>query len=137
MNCPIETESLSKRFGRVKALDELSLRVTEGGVHALVGPNGAGKTTLIKILVNIFRATSGTASVLGADSTFLSGKSFANIGYVSENQQLPLWMRVGTFLKYLRPFYLTWDKALEAHFVQQFDLPLDRKLRLLSRATPM
>jgi len=137
MTFAIETNSLSKRYRQVTALDDLNLRVTEGGVHALVGPNGAGKTTLIKILVNIFRATSGTASVLGADSTFLSGKSFANIGYVSENQQLPLWMRVGTFLKYLRPFYPNWDKALEAHFVQQFDLPLDRKLRHLSRGMRM
>ena len=133
MNFPIETESLSKRYGRLKALDELSFRVGEGGVHALVGPNGAGKTTLIKILVNIFRATAGTATVLGADSTSVSGKAFENIGYVSENQQLPLWMRVGSFLKYLRPFYPTWDRDLEFRFVQQFDLPLDRKLKHLSR----
>jgi ABC-2 type transport system ATP-binding protein len=137
MNFPIETESLSKRFGRLKALDDLSLRVAEGGVHALVGPNGAGKTTLIKILVNIFRATAGTATILGTDSTSIAGKAFASIGYVSENQQLPLWMRVGTFLKYLRPFYPTWDTDLEARFVQQFDLPLDRKLKLLSRGIRM
>ena len=133
MKFPIETESLSKRYGRLKALDELSFRVGEGGVHALVGPNGAGKTTLIKILVNIFRATSGTATVLGTDSASISGKAFENIGYVSENQQLPLWMRVGRFLKYLRPFYPTWDRDLEFRFVQQFDLPLDRKLKHLSR----
>jgi len=137
MNFAIETESLSKRFGRVRALDELSLRVAQGGVHALVGPNGAGKTTLIKILINIFRATAGTATVLGADSTSISGKAFANIGYVSENQQLPLWMRVGAFLKYLRPFYPTWDLDLESRFVQQFELPLDRKLRHLSRGMRM
>jgi ABC-2 type transport system ATP-binding protein len=137
MNFPIETESLSKRFGRVKALDELSFRAAEGGVHALVGPNGAGKTTLIKILVNIFRATAGSATVLGADSTSISGKAFASIGYVSENQQLPLWMRVSSFLKYLRPFYPTWDTELESRFVQQFDLPLDRKLKHLSRGMRM
>jgi ABC-2 type transport system ATP-binding protein len=137
MNFPIETESLSKRFGRVKALDELSFRVAEGGVHALVGPNGAGKTTLIKILVNIFRASAGTATVLGADSASISGKAFASIGYVSENQRLPLWMRVGAFLKYLRPFYPTWDTELESHFVRQFDLPLDRKLKHLSRGMRM
>ena len=137
MNFPIETESLSKRYGRLKALDELSFRVGEGGVHALVGPNGAGKTTLIKILANIFRATSGIATVLGTDSTCISGKTFQNIGYVSENQQLPLWMRVGNFLRYLRPFYPTWDRDLEFRFVQQFDLPLDRKLKHLSRGMRM
>ena len=137
MNRPIETESLGKNYGRVKALDDLTFSVAEGGIHALVGPNGAGKTTLIKILVNIFRATAGTATVLGADSTSISGNAFQNIGYVSENQQLPLWMRVGGFLKYLRPFYPTWDLDLESRFVQQFELPLDRKLRHLSRGMRM
>jgi ABC-2 type transport system ATP-binding protein len=134
---PIQTQGLTKRFGRVNALDGLDLSVTEGAVHALVGPNGAGKTTLIKILMNIFRASAGSASVLGLDSRKVSGKAFANIGYVSENQQLPGWMCVGTFLNYLRPFYPTWDTQLEAHLVQHFDLPLDRKLKHLSRGMRM
>ncbi len=133
----IETEQLSKQFGRVHALGGLSFSVPQGTVHALVGPNGAGKTTLIKILMNIFRASSGTASVLGVDSRKVSGKAFASIGYVSENQQLPGWMRVGGFLKYLRPFYPTWDKELETQLVQMFDLPLDRKLKQLSRGMRM
>ena len=137
MNCPIETESLGKNYGRVKALDDLTFSVAEGGVHALVGPNGAGKTTLIKILVNIFRATRGHATVLGSDSVSISGRAFANIGYVSENQRLPLWMRVGGFLNYLRPFYPTWDIDLESRLVQQFELPLDRKLKHLSRGMRM
>ena len=134
---PIQTEALTKRFGRVNALGGLDLTVTEGAVHALVGPNGAGKTTLIKILMNIFRASGGSASVLGTDSKKIAGKAFANIGYVSENQQLPGWMRVGTFLSYLRPFYPTWDTQLEAHLVHHFDLPLDRKLKHLSRGMQM
>ncbi|HLK04345.1 MAG TPA: ABC transporter ATP-binding protein [Candidatus Acidoferrum sp.] len=133
MNFPIETEYLTKNYGRVKALDDLTFSVAEGGVHALVGPNGAGKTTLIKILVNIFHATKGHATVLGVDSTSISGKAFASIGYVSENQQLPLWMRVGDFLKYLRLFYPTWDRKLEFALVDQLDLPVERKLKHLSR----
>jgi ABC-2 type transport system ATP-binding protein len=134
---PIETDTLTKRFGRVHALEGLSFSVPQGAVHALVGPNGAGKTTLIKILMNIFRASGGSAAVLGVDSKKISGKLFASIGYVSENQQLPGWMRVGGFLKYLRPFYPTWDKELEAQLVQRFDLPLDRKLKQLSRGMRM
>ena len=133
----IQTEALTKRFGRVRALEGLSVSVPQGAVHALVGPNGAGKTTLIKILMNIFRASSGTATVLGTDSRKVSGKAFASIGYVSENQQLPNWMRVGTFLRYLRPFYPTWDTQLETQLVQMFDLPLDRKLKQLSRGMRM
>jgi ABC-2 type transport system ATP-binding protein len=103
MSSAIRTEGLTKRFRKVSALAGLGLSVIEGSVHALVGPKGAGKTTLIKILMNIFRASSGRATVLGIDSTKISGKAFATIGYVSENQQLPGWMRVGGFLSYLRP----------------------------------
>ncbi len=134
---PIETDALTKRFGRVHALDGLSFSVPQGAVHALVGPNGAGKTTLIKILMNIFRASGGSARILGVDSKKVSGKAFASIGYVSENQQLPGWMRVGAFLEYLRPFYPTWDKQLEAQLAQMFDLQLDRKLKQLSRGMRM
>jgi ABC-2 type transport system ATP-binding protein len=134
---PIQTEALTKRFRRVNALDGLNLSVSQGSVHALVGPNGAGKTTLIKILMNIFRASSGDAFVLGVPSKKISGKAFADIGYVSENQQLPNWMHVGTFLSYLRPFYPTWDMQLEDHLVRHFDLPLDRKLKHLSRGMRM
>jgi ABC-2 type transport system ATP-binding protein len=133
----IQTHALTKRYGRVRALDGLDFSVPQGAIHALVGPNGAGKTTLIKILMNIFRASSGTASVLDVDSTKISGKAFASIGYVSENQKLPPWMRVGYFLAYLRPFYPTWDAQLEAQLVQKFDLPLDRKLKHLSRGMRM
>jgi ABC-2 type transport system ATP-binding protein len=133
----LQTQALSKKFGRVRALDSLDFSVTQGAVHALVGPNGAGKTTLIKILMNIFPASSGSASVLDMDSRKISGKAFAAIGYVSENQQLPSWMRVGAFLAYLRPFYPTWDKELEAQLVRKFDLPLDRKLKHLSRGMRM
>jgi ABC-type multidrug transport system ATPase subunit len=133
----IQTRSLTKQFGRVRALDGLDFAVPEGAIHALVGPNGAGKTTLIKILMNIFRSSSGTASVLGVDSRKISGIAFASIGYVSENQHLPPWMRVGYFLAYLRPFYPTWDAQLEAQLVQKFDLPLERKLKHLSRGMRM
>ncbi|MBS1841935.1 MAG: ABC transporter ATP-binding protein [Acidobacteria bacterium] len=137
MSLAIQTASLTKRYRSVRALDSLDLSVEPGGVHALVGPNGAGKTTLIKILMNILRATSGKASVAGVDSTRISGKAFQTIGYVSENQKLPGWMRCGYFLKYLRPFYPTWDTALESQLIQQFDLPVDRKLRHLSRGMQM
>jgi len=134
---PIETEQLTKRFGRVHALEGLSFSVPQGAVYALVGPNGAGKTTLIKILMNIFRASSGNASILGVNSKKICGKAFASIGYVSENQQLPGWMRVGSFLAFLRPFYPTWDNQLETQLVQSLDLPIDRKLKQLSRGMRM
>lgn len=137
MTSVIRTEHLTKRFRRVDALSGLDLDVPEGAVYALVGPNGAGKTTAIKILMNIFRATSGRAEVLGMDSTRVAGRAFQSIGYVSENQQLPGWMRVDAFLAYLRPFYPSWDRDLENDLVKRFELPRDRKLKNLSRGMRM
>jgi ABC-2 type transport system ATP-binding protein len=137
MNSAIRTEHLSKKFRRVEALNNLDLDVPMGAIYALVGPNGAGKTTAIKILMNIFPASSGRAEVLGADSAGLTGRAFASIGYVSENQHLPDWMRVDAFFAYLRPFYPSWDRDLENELVKHFQLPLDRKLASLSRGMRM
>ncbi|HEY4677126.1 MAG TPA: ABC transporter ATP-binding protein [Candidatus Angelobacter sp.] len=137
MSSVIQTENLVKKFRRVEALKGLNLQVPQGAIYALVGPNGAGKTTAIKVLMNILEPTSGRAQILGADSTQLEGKAFAAIGYVSENQELPLWMRVDSFLAYLRPFYPTWDRELENELVKKLELPLDRKLRHLSRGMKM
>jgi ABC-2 type transport system ATP-binding protein len=137
MNPVIETAALTKRFRRNPVLDGLSLSVPEGSVYALVGSNGAGKTTTIKILMNIFQANSGSARVLGVDSRRLSPSEFQRIGYVSENQRLPGWMTVGYFFSYLKPFYPQWDDALAAEMLQQFQLPLDRRLRDLSRGMLM
>jgi len=137
MTTAIQTENLVKTFRRVHALQSLNLNVPQGAVYALVGPNGAGKTTAIKILMNIMRASSGRAEVLGMASPQLHGRRFESIGYVSENQQQPEWMTVGQLLAYLRPFYPAWDSDLENELVKQFDLPLDRKLRHLSRGMRM
>jgi ABC-2 type transport system ATP-binding protein len=133
----IHTDSLVKKFRRVEALNRLNLDVPEGAVYALVGPNGAGKTTAIKILMNIFGPTSGNAEVLGVKSSGIAGRAFTSIGYVSENQEMPEWMRVGEFMDYLRPFYPSWDRPLEDELVRQFELPRDRKLGNLSRGMRM
>ena len=138
----IRTEELKKSFGRagfgeIEVLRGIDLTVSEGAIYALVGANGAGKTTLIKVLMNILRASAGRAEVLGWDSRTLSGQRFCSIGYVSENQEMPDAMTVGAMLNYTRGFYPQWDLALERALVQQFDLPLDRKLKHLSRGMRM
>jgi ABC-2 type transport system ATP-binding protein len=137
MNTAIRTENLTKRFGKVAALHGLNLSVPENAIYALVGPNGAGKTTAIKVLMNILKPTLGHAEVMGKSSTELHGQQLASIGYVSENQELPDWMRVETFFGFLRPFYPTWDRGLEHELIKQFDLPLNRKLGKLSRGMRM
>ncbi len=133
----IETQNLTRRFGRMEAVHELNLAVPTGSVFALLGPNGAGKTTTLKVLMNLLPPTAGSATVLGVDSRKLGEREMAQIGYVSENQQLPMWMTVRQLLDYCRPFYPTWDRALEKTLLAQFALPESRKLAHLSRGMTM
>jgi ABC-2 type transport system ATP-binding protein len=128
---------LKKNYRKVSVLNGLNLEVAEGSVFGLIGPNGAGKTTTIKILMNLIQSTSGEAQVLGVNSRKLGPDDFARIGYVSENQILPDWMTVEYFLKYLKPFYRTWDDARVVELVDQLKLPLDRRLKNLSRGMLM
>ncbi len=133
----IETHALSRRFGRTEAVHELTLEVPAGSVTALLGSNGAGKTTTLKMLMNLLRPTSGSATVLGVPSERLGERERARIGYVSENQDLPRWMTVRQLLDYCRPFYPTWDRDLERKLLAQFELPEARKLGALSRGMLM
>ncbi len=133
----LEAIDLSKRFRRTVVLEHMNLSVPEGSIYGLVGPNGAGKTTTIKLLMNIHRPSGGRTEVFGGDSRDLRPSDFAEIGYVSENQELPGWMTVGHLMSYLKPFYPTWDDTRAADLLTQFDLPSDRKLRNLSRGMRM
>jgi ABC-2 type transport system ATP-binding protein len=128
----IEICDLSKKYKNHEALRDLSLSVPEGSALVVVGANGAGKTTMIKILMNLIEATSGTAQIVGTDSRRLSPKELAQIGYVSEDQLLPAKLTVTEYLNYLRPFYPTWDRQLEADTVKQFRLPGNRRINELS-----
>ena len=133
----IQVSRLWKKFGRTDAVRDLSFAVPEGSAFALIGANGAGKTTTIKVLMNILEPTRGSANVLGVDSRKISPRELAQIGYVSENQDMPEKLTVAQFLAYLRPFYPTWDVDLEKSLLRQLRLPLDRKIGNLSHGMRM
>jgi ABC-2 type transport system ATP-binding protein len=137
MTNAIETIALTRRYGRLEAVDGLTLQVPAGSVFALIGPNGAGKTTTIKLLMNLVRPTNGRASVLGTDSRRLGVREFQRIGYVSENQRLPDWMTPGQFFDYCRPLYPAWDEAFRRKLQNDLALTSNLPLRKLSRGTRM
>jgi ABC-2 type transport system ATP-binding protein len=136
-NHVITTTNLGMRYGRHTVLNGLNLEVPKGSVYALVGSNGAGKTTTLQILMNLLRGHTGAATVLGVDSRKLTVNEYARIGYVSEGQEMPDAMTVAEFLAFWRPFYPTWDNAREQELLQLLRLPLDRKLKHLSRGMRM
>ncbi len=133
----IRIEDLWKSFGRHDALRGISMHIAEGSAYALIGANGAGKTTTIKILMNILEPTRGHATVLGVDSRRISPRELSQIGYVSENQEMPERLTVDEYFAYLRPFYAQWDRDLEASLRKQLRLPAGRKIGALSHGMRM
>ena len=76
----VEVHKLVKRFGNFTAINEISLKVFPGEVHALLGDNGAGKSTLIKCLSGVYQPTSGHISVEGEQKEFTSPREASNTG---------------------------------------------------------
>ena len=137
MGYAIQTFGLVRKFGKKTAVCDLNLKVPERSVFAFLGPNGAGKTTTIKTLVNILSPSAGQAQVLGVDSRKLGPLEFSQIGYVSVDQQLPEWMKIGEFLAYCKNMYSTWDDQFCQEIISQFNLPLNEPIKNLSRGMRM
>jgi ABC-2 type transport system ATP-binding protein len=133
----IETQNLTKKFGKHDAVSGISLSVPEGATVALIGANGAGKTTTLRMLMNLLAADAGEARVLGVDSRRLTARDYSRIGYVSENQKLPPSLTTEQFFAYLRPLSSPWDRTVEDDIRRRFELQPGQKLAHLSHGMQM
>lgn len=133
----LEAKQLTKRFRHVTALDSLDLRVMPGEVYALLGANGSGKSTTFRLLLNIYRPSSGEAALLGRPAISLNGSDFDKVGYISEGQKMPKWMRVEQFLAFCAGFYSEWDTELCRQLVERFGLSTKQRIKFLSRGQCM
>jgi ABC-2 type transport system ATP-binding protein len=104
-----------------------------GAVYGLAGANGAGKTTLIKHLLGLLRAEAGSVRVFGLDPVADPVGVLSRIGYLSEENDLPGWMRVDELLRYSRAFYPAWDDAYAEELRRSFALDPAAKVKNLSR----
>ena len=129
----VEIRGLSRTFGKKVALADIDLEVAKGTVLGLVGENGAGKTTLIKHLLGLFKAQIGTVRVFGMDPAARPAEVLARIGYLSENREMPEWMRVGELIRYTKAFYPGWDDAYAQELVTLFELDRHQRIKNLSR----
>lgn len=129
----VSMTELSRRFGDIIALDRVTLTVARGTVFGLVGENGAGKTTLIRHLLGLHRAQSGSVQVFGLDPAGDPVGVLGRIGYLSEDRDLPDWMRLGELMSYTRAFYPRWDDRFAAELLAMFELDPGQKVRTLSR----
>src|SRR6266436_3418674 len=129
----VSITDLSRRFGSKTVLDEVSLYVPKGSVFGLVGENGAGKTTLIKHMLGLLRAESGSVRVFGLDPVADPVAVLSRIGYLSEENDLPGWMRIDELIRYTRAFYPKWDDVYAEELRQAFALDIAAKIKDLSR----
>jgi ABC-2 type transport system ATP-binding protein len=129
----IEISGLTRKFDHKVALNNVSLQVPRGRVFGLVGENGAGKTTLIKHILGLLKAESGSVRVLGFDPVANPVAVLSRIGFLSENRDLPPWMRVDELLRYTQAFYPQWDPAFAEELRRQFGLDPGAKIKNLSR----
>jgi ABC-2 type transport system ATP-binding protein len=137
MNAILQTKALTKRYRRQVAVDGLDLSIRPGSVFALLGRNGAGKTTTLRLMVGLLEPNKGSVEVFGRPLSKLGEAGRAQLGYVSENQELPGWMTVNQLLDFLRPLYPTWDEPFCQKLTALFSLPMDQKIRHLSRGMKM
>jgi ABC-2 type transport system ATP-binding protein len=129
----IDVSDLTRRFGGRTALASVSLSLPRGAVYGLVGANGAGKTTLIKHMLGLLRAQSGSVRVFGLDPVAEPAAVLSRIGYLSEENDLPAWMRVDELIRYSRAFYARWDDGYAEELRQGFALDPAAKIRTLSK----
>lgn len=129
----VELEDLSRRFGETVALDGVSLRVRQGCVYGLVGANGAGKTTLIKHVLGLLKPKSGSVRVFGLDPVREPVAVLRRIGYLSEERELPEWMRIDELMRYTQAYHPNWDQAHADELLKDFGLDVSKKVKDLSK----
>jgi ABC-2 type transport system ATP-binding protein len=131
----IHTTGLAKSFGPVKAVQNLNLSVKAHQITAFLGLNGAGKSTTIKMLLGMIRPSNGGGEVLG--SSINDPREVVSlrrkIAYVSESKQLYDYMTVEQTIRFTRPFYPDWDLDMEKKLLATYELPLNRRIKSLSK----
>jgi ABC-2 type transport system ATP-binding protein len=127
----IRVDGLTKRFGRVAAVEDLSMTVAPGEVFGFLGPNGAGKSTTIRLLLGLIRPTAGVAAIFGCAAGDVR-RSHRHLAYVPAD--VALWPKLtgAEILELLARVGLAVDTAYRDELVRRFDLVLDKPARTYS-----
>ena len=129
----VDVNDLSRSFGGTTALEGVSFHATAGQVYGLVGANGAGKTTILKHLLGLLRAATGAVRVFGLDPVRDPVGVLGRVGYLSEERELPEWMRIDELMAYTQAFHPTWDVSYARELLETFGLDPSKKVKELSK----
>lgn len=127
----IELKNVSKSFGGVHALSDVSLSFGGGKIYGLLGPNGAGKTTLLNIITNRLYADSGEVTIDG-ESAPGRDRALGKVYMMAEQNLFPDSMKVKGALKITADFIPSFDLELAMELAEKFGLPMNKKVKALS-----
>jgi ABC-2 type transport system ATP-binding protein len=131
----IDTQALTKFYGETTAVRDLNLFVSCNRITAFLGRNGAGKSTTIKMLLGMIRPNAGSGTVLGKQITDANENRELrqHIAYVAEDKPLYGYMTVEQTIRFAASFYTDWCPDLEKQLIRDYELPLRRKVKSLSK----
>ncbi|HZK56906.1 MAG TPA: ABC transporter ATP-binding protein [Clostridia bacterium] len=126
----IEFKQVNKHFGRVKALDNMSVNYIKGRITGLFGPNGSGKSTSLKILVSLNKADSGEVLIFGEKP---SVETKENISYLPEIDYIYPWMTIKEAAEFMKGIYGDWDDAKYNDLIKFLKLEPEMVVKKISR----
>ncbi|MEN6384243.1 MAG: ABC transporter ATP-binding protein [Phycisphaerales bacterium] len=131
-NIIVQIRNLSKHFGKIQALKDITLDISRGQIIGLLGANGCGKSTLLRHIIGLYLADGGTCETFGTDAAKLSPVELGKIGYVHQEGELLGWMTVKQLIRYVSAYYKNWNHHLEEKYISDFNIPLTKRVASLS-----
>ena len=128
----IEARGLAKTYGDFHALRPSSFSVPLGRILGVIGANGAGKTTMLNAVLGL-TSYEGELSVMGCNPSTERGKLMQDVCFIADVATLPKWMKVQEVLDYVEGVHPRFDRSKAMDFLQRTKVPLDRKVRALSK----
>jgi ABC-2 type transport system ATP-binding protein len=132
MTAVIEVEHLTKHYRDVRAVDDVSFCIEQNAIYGLLGRNGAGKTTLMQLLTGQEFASSGRIRILGQDPVENAGV-LQHVSFIKESQRFPEDFQARHVFRTAPSFFAHWDAEFAEQLISDFRLPLNRRVKRLSR----
>lgn len=132
MGSLVSARNVSKNFGDLRAVDDVSFDIAKGRITGLIGPNGAGKTTLLKAILGLTDCQ-GSLSVLGLDPFRQRKELMKNICFIADVAVLPRWIKVSQLLDFLQSVHQNFSRGRAEELLAQTSIKKTSKVRELSK----
>jgi ABC-2 type transport system ATP-binding protein len=132
MTSLVSARNVSKSFGSLRAVDNVSFDINKGRIMGLIGPNGAGKTTLLKAVLGLTDCE-GSLSVLGLDPFRQRKELMQNISFIADVAVLPRWIKVNQLLDFIESVHPNFSRTRAEELLATTDIKSSSKVRELSK----